>query len=87
MSLFQVAWAGLIPFGGLAMGSLCAVFGVVATISAAGITCALYAVGLVALAGRLDPDDRANARNSGALRDPTDPPRAAATLPPAAASR
>ncbi|NRA09285.1 MAG: MFS transporter [Myxococcales bacterium] len=87
MSLFQVAWAGLIPFGGLAMGSLCAVFGVVATISAAGITCALYAVGLVALAGRLDPDDRANARNSGALRDPTGPPRAAATLPPAAASR
>ena len=36
-------------------------------------------VGLGALAGRRDPDDRANARNSGALMDPTGPPRAAAT--------
>ena len=53
----------------------------------AGLTFAFQNLRLVALAGRLDPDDRANARNSGALRDPTDPPRAAATLPPAAASR
>ncbi|MFP8877140.1 MAG: MFS transporter, partial [Myxococcota bacterium] len=85
MSLFQVAWAGLIPFGGLAMGSLCAVFGVVATISAAGIICAIYALGVLALAGRLDPD--ASAGHTAALRDSTGPRRAAATPPPVAAGR
>ena len=85
MSLFQVAWAGLIPFGGLAMGSLCAVFGVVATISGAGIICAIYALGVLALAGHLDPD--ASASHTAALRESTGPRRAAATPPPVAAGR
>lgn len=39
MSLFQVAWAGLTPFGALAMGALAKQFGVAPTIAAAAVVC------------------------------------------------
>jgi predicted MFS family arabinose efflux permease len=39
MSLFQVAWAGLTPFGALAMGALAKTIGVAATITAAAAVC------------------------------------------------
>ncbi len=42
MSLFQVAWAGLVPWGGLAMGQAAEAFGVVATLGGAAGVCALY---------------------------------------------
>ena len=87
MSLFQVCWAGLIPFGGLAMGALCAEFGVVPTLSAAGILCSVYAAGLVVLSGRLEADGPQRALASGEIRAAGDPPRAAVPPPPAAAGR
>lgn len=39
MSLFQVAWAGLTPFGALAMGALAKHIGVAPTITAAAVVC------------------------------------------------
>ncbi|TFG95155.1 MAG: hypothetical protein E4H11_05500 [Myxococcales bacterium] len=42
MSLFQVAWAGLIPFGSLGMGAAAAAFGVTKTLVCAGGVCAAY---------------------------------------------
>ena len=48
MSLFQVAWAGLVPFGGLGMGALADAFGVVATLVAGAAAC--LAVGLLGVA-------------------------------------
>jgi predicted MFS family arabinose efflux permease len=39
MSLFQVAWAGLTPFGALAMGALAKNIGVAFTITAAAVVC------------------------------------------------
>jgi predicted MFS family arabinose efflux permease len=39
MSLFQVAWAGLTPFGALAMGALAKNVGVATTITAAAFVC------------------------------------------------
>jgi len=45
MSLFQVAWAGLIPWGGLAMGAAAGAFGVTATLGGAAAVCAAYAAG------------------------------------------
>jgi len=47
MSLFQVAWAGLIPFGGLAMGAFAAGHGVVETLLIAAAVCAGYGLALV----------------------------------------
>ena len=46
MSLFQVAWAGLVPWGGLAMGETAGAIGVVPTIAVAAGVCALYATGV-----------------------------------------
>ena len=40
MSLFQVAWAGLVPFGGFAMGASAGLVGVVPTL--AGASAALF---------------------------------------------
>jgi hypothetical protein len=42
MSLFQVCWAGLIPWGGLAMGKSAAELGVTTTLGAAAGICGLY---------------------------------------------
>jgi MFS family permease len=47
MSLFQVCWAGLVPFGGLGMGAAGDSFGVVATLLVAGSVCTLYGVILI----------------------------------------
>jgi MFS family permease len=44
MSLFQVAWAGLIPFGGFAMGAVADSAGVVATIAGAAGCCFVIGV-------------------------------------------
>jgi predicted MFS family arabinose efflux permease len=40
MSLFQVAWAGLVPFGGLGMGAVASAVGAVPTLLGASIVCA-----------------------------------------------
>jgi MFS family permease len=45
MSLFQVCWAGLIPWGGLAMGASARAIGVTATFAAGAGICGVYAVG------------------------------------------
>lgn len=44
MSLFQVAWAGLVPFGSLGMGVAAAAFGVTPTLLLAGAICSAYGV-------------------------------------------
>jgi MFS family permease len=49
MSLFQVAWAGLIPFGGFAMGAVADSLGVVPTLVGAGACC--FAIALAIAAG------------------------------------
>jgi predicted MFS family arabinose efflux permease len=46
MSLFQVCWAGLIPWGGLAMGKSAAELGVTTTLGAAAGICGVYALGV-----------------------------------------
>ena len=46
MSLFQVCWAGLIPWGGLAMGKSAAEFGVTTTLGAAAGICGFYGIGV-----------------------------------------
>jgi hypothetical protein len=45
MSLFQVAWAGLVPWGGLGMGASASAIGETATLAAAAGICGVYAVG------------------------------------------
>jgi MFS family permease len=44
MSLFQVCWAGLIPWGGLAMGKSAAELGVSTTLGAGAGICGVYAL-------------------------------------------
>jgi predicted MFS family arabinose efflux permease len=46
MSLFQVCWAGLVPFGSLAMGLAAEPFGAPATILASAAICTLYGLGM-----------------------------------------
>ena len=53
MSLFQVAWAGLVPFGGLGMGIAGNTVGVVATLLGAAACCGAFALAMTWLAGRL----------------------------------
>ncbi|TMA33289.1 MAG: MFS transporter [Deltaproteobacteria bacterium] len=45
MALFQVAWAGLVPWGGLGMGAAASAIGETATLAAAAGVCAVYAAG------------------------------------------
>ena len=47
MSLFQVAWAGLVPFGSLSMGFLAESFGAPTTIGVAAGICAVFGLGVV----------------------------------------
>ena len=46
MSLFQVCWAGLLPFGGLGMGAAAKAFGVVETLAGAAVICLLFGLGV-----------------------------------------
>jgi MFS family permease len=50
MSLFQVAWAGLVPFGGLGMGIVAGGVGVGPTLLGASAVCAVYAIVVLARA-------------------------------------
>ncbi len=52
MSLFQVAWAGLVPFGGFAMGASAGLVGVVPTLAGASLGCAAIAFYVIAGAER-----------------------------------
>ena len=46
MSLFQVCWAGLIPWGGLAMGKSAAELGVTTTLGLSAGVCGCYGIGV-----------------------------------------
>ncbi len=52
MSLFQVAWAGLVPFGSLAMGYLAQPIGTPATLRIAALICVLYGIAITLTARR-----------------------------------
>lgn len=47
MSLFQIAWAGLVPFGGLAMGFIAAPFGVANTLIGAALVLMTFGLGMM----------------------------------------
>lgn len=47
MSLFQVAWAGLVPWGGLAIGATAGAIGVTTTLGISAAVCAAYAAGVL----------------------------------------
>ncbi len=53
MSLFQVAWGGIVPFGGLGMGLLAAEIGTAATIGLGGALCVAYGAVLAVIGPRL----------------------------------
>jgi len=52
MSLFQIAWAGLVPFGGLGMGAVAGVIGVTHTLLGAAAICAVFGAGMALRARR-----------------------------------
>ena len=52
MSLFQICWAGLVPFGGLGMGVAAGVFGIEATLIGAALLCAAFGAAMIARVGR-----------------------------------
>jgi MFS family permease len=54
MSLFQAAWGGLVPFGGLSMGFLAGPIGTSRTILIAAAICVLYGILMTALSPRLE---------------------------------
>ena len=47
MSLFQVAWAGLVPLGGLAMGAAAGAIGVTTALGLGACICGLYAAAVL----------------------------------------
>jgi hypothetical protein len=47
MSLFQIAWAGLVPFGGLAMGFVAAPFGVANTLVGSALVLMAFGIGMM----------------------------------------
>ena len=53
MSLFQIAWAGLVPFGGLAMGALGDVVGVPWTLGPSALICIAFGIGMALVSPRL----------------------------------
>ncbi len=53
MSLFQVCWAGLVPFGGLGMGIAAGRFGVEATLLGAAAICGAFGATMALRADRL----------------------------------
>jgi predicted MFS family arabinose efflux permease len=58
MALFQICWAGLVPFGGLGMGTVASSVGLVPTLLVCALVCIAYAIVLVVLANRLGPHAR-----------------------------
>jgi MFS family permease len=52
MSLFQICWAGLVPFGGLGLGFAAGSFGVAATLLGAAVVCGLFGATMAVRAGR-----------------------------------
>ncbi len=52
MSLFQVCWAGLVPFGSLLLGFVAAPLGTSGAIQATAAVCILYGAGLALVSGR-----------------------------------
>jgi len=54
MSLFQVAWAGLVPFGSLAMGFLAGPIGTRQTLLLGALVCAVYGVAITVFARRYE---------------------------------
>jgi MFS family permease len=48
MSLFQVAWAGVVPFGGLGMGAVASATGVVPTLLGGALCCTVFAIAMAA---------------------------------------
>jgi predicted MFS family arabinose efflux permease len=52
MSLFQVSWAGLVPFGSLAMGFLAGPLGTPNTLPLSAAVCTTYGVLMTAVAER-----------------------------------
>jgi MFS family permease len=56
MSLFQIAWAGLVPFGSLAMGYLARPLGTTTTLMAAGIVCLIYGATISVFSSRWSAD-------------------------------
>jgi predicted MFS family arabinose efflux permease len=55
MSLFQVAWAGLVPFGSLSMGFLAGPIGTRETLAAGAVVCIAYGVAMTLFARRYEP--------------------------------
>jgi predicted MFS family arabinose efflux permease len=47
MSLFQVAWAGLVPWGGLAMGAAAGAIGATTTLGVGALICGVYAAAVL----------------------------------------
>jgi hypothetical protein len=64
MSLFSVAWAGLIPFGGFALGGLANAVGIVTTLELASLACAAVAVFVITGADRWSVPRAAAARRA-----------------------
>jgi predicted MFS family arabinose efflux permease len=56
MSLFQIAWAGLVPFGSLTMGYMAGPLGTPQTLLWAGLVCVAYGITIAALAPRWERD-------------------------------
>jgi MFS family permease len=55
MSLFQISWAGLIPFGALAMGAVASGVGVEATLFGGAAICAVFGAAMMARARHFTP--------------------------------
>jgi len=68
MSLFQIAWAGLVPFGGLGMGFVAAPLGVVHTLVGSALILMLFGVGMV-IWSRRDELERAMQAGEALVQD------------------
>lgn len=55
MSLFQVCWAGLVPFGSLLLGFLAGPLGTARTLVATAVVCVLFGIAMVIGAPRWEP--------------------------------
>jgi MFS family permease len=52
MSLYQICWAGLVPFGGLGLGFAAGIFGVEVSLLGAAAICGLFGAAMAVRAGR-----------------------------------
>mgnify|MGYP007044808054 CR=1 FL=1 len=52
MSLYQICWAGLVPFGGLGLGFAAGIFGVEVSLLGAAAICGLSGTAMAVHAGR-----------------------------------